>query len=1209
MKFTEEQSQAIFTHDQNLIVVAGAGSGKTRVLVERYLALLAANPEWRLNQLVAITFTKKAAQEMRDRVRRSLLDRFYAADAPDEQMRWSDLVNQIDSARIDTIHGLCATLLRANAAEAQIDPDFEVLDETDSAILLDDVVDDVLKDIALGDAEDPVIELFREYDTRSIRHVLTQPEMLTMAFPAWPDDLLASWQAEWWQNVARSIAAFRSQVVTRGDFTPADDNLGDRWRTFYEYSDTMVDADTETQFKCLREIAGIDFRGVRKSKKNSAAWGGEDIFLDAKEALQEIRDLAKSTVKLIGEPLAEFDQRAAELLPLWRELITRVGDAFATAKAHQSALDFNDLERMTSHILTTYPHVRERYRGSEFKHLLVDEFQDTNAAQWQIVKALADLHTPGSMFVVGDPKQSIYAFRGADVSVFGEVKAEITSNDGCEKPLSMSFRTHDPLIQCFNAMFGALMVKDEHSPVMGYQVELGEPMKAFREAAPDTTPQMEMILIDKFERDEDGNPLLDRNGKEKTIDANDRRIWEAYELARRIKTMVAERYKIFDKEAREIRPVEFGDFAVLFRALTNVTLYEAVFKTMGVPFVTVAGRGYYDRQEVHDLLNLLDAVYNPADDLALAIALRSPLFGLSDDALLALRLQETEAEDGEKPQRLPLWVALGEPGELVPEDELEKVAFAHACLGELRAIAGRVTVSQLLRQALDMTGYLAVLTGLPDGTRRRGNVEKLLEKAESSGRVTLGAFAQYLRDLSTREVRESEATVDVAGAVQVMTVHASKGLEFPVVILADASRDKSRSDSSVVMTDPDYGIACKVYDDNEDKYVSAFRHQYVNQLDTLREEAERLRLLYVAMTRAQDKLLISGIVNQNKQEEWKSAGWLEQLLEAFELKQYLTPGLNNLIEAVHGNVKVILPMERPSDAALAGQQDDETILTWPDDGKAQAEMPPLLQQVKIRREAQAQHLAATHIADLGSAKNAIPPEDQKFYRERFRRRVLQDAPATVDWVSQPESTPQRVKAYQVGEIVHEALRHWRLPKTDDDKDLREILYNYAWRQGITDDGLCFEAQRRAYTLLESFKGSELYHEINAAQQVYREMPFIYERNGIIIHGIVDVLFKSVDGRWIIADYKTSALRKRVKDMSATQLHANLVEHAKRYHLQLGVYAEAVQAQLKAQLNEDIAPETVIHYIRYHQTVHVGESAWRDAMVGTLTERILEVIED
>lgn len=1170
MNLTPAQHQAIYTHDRNIIVLAGAGSGKTRVLVERYLALLRANP-WPLNALVAITFTKKAAGEMRDRVRQALENAYQAAQHEHERARWGELLASMDSARIETIHGLCTALLRANAAAAGVDPDFTVLDETDAVLLLDDVINSTLVDLVAED--DPAVALFREYDSSVIRAVLGDPAARQASqYPMDADALRALWEAQWAADVPQHTQRFLAKAAQVGTVEPAlDDAIGNSWAVCLERLEALHNNPSVAAIiTALTAIEGLPMRGGSAKK-----WGGQEQFDHAKHLLKALRTLAADTLEAIGPPPGSDDDRAAALLMLWARLLNRVTVGYNRAKTAASLLDFDDLERLTCALLSD-PEVCRRYREGEYRHLLVDEFQDTNAQQWTIIQALTGLENPGRLFVVGDEKQSIYAFRGADVSVFGEVRGQIDHSGGVLINMVASFRTHQPLVTRLNAIFGRLLLPDPDSPVREYQVELGQPMTAARSQPPDdAAPHLELLLIDAA-RTDDGDSLT----------SEDRRRREAAEIALRLQAMIADKRPIYDKQTRQVRPMHYGDVAVLFQSLSHVTLYEDVFKSLGMRYVTVAGRGYYDRQEVWDMINLLNTVYNPADDLALMSALRSPLFGLSDDALLALRLTADDLA-------CSLWEALPATNVWLPPTETETLAWAASTLYALRAAAGRVSIAELLRDALARTGYLAVLTGLPDGERRRLNVEKLLDKALSSGKTTLGAFSAYLRDLSAREVREGEAALAAEGAVQIMSVHASKGLEFPVVVLADASWSRRGSGSAAVIADNHGRLACKILDENTGKLIAPFAYRRAQALLDAREAAERLRLFYVAATRAQDALIISGqVVYQEGAARWKASGWLGGLLEALDLSETLHSGRYEW---------GMLHLVDPQEALAVTPQIAPTLIGWalpevqaglPISSDA-SRTPPLLDAVVVRRTAQARHLAATHIADLGALAEAAP-EDHPFYRARFRRQVLQAAPTTVEWVSQRE---QHVSARIVGEIVHEALRWWRFPGDVPDSIYYAQLISYAWRHGLSDERLCENAARRAYRLLEQTKAGDVYRWISDAAAVYRELPFIYEREGHIVHGIIDVLFRRRDGTWAVVDYKTSTVPDAEHDPGL------VTQHARRYHLQLGVYADAVRQQLGGE-----APETFIHYIRYMHTVSVNAADWQRALSRSIGQRIAELVD-
>jgi ATP-dependent helicase/nuclease subunit A len=1192
VKETAAQHTAIHEQSRNLIVVAGAGSGKTYVLVERYLALLDAHPEWPLNALVAITFTKKAAQEMRDRVRQALEERYEKANSATQRDLWAGRIAAMQSARIDTIHGLCAGILRANAAEAGIDPGFEVLDEVQAASLRDDVIDSTLA--AVTNERGSLAWLLVEYETFTVRRALTDlisADLTDSSIPvvgtrrcrvrhhdAPVSDLLATWRSEWEQAAGARIAALCANEFYReasdwlppGGWPEGDDKLLATWRGCWDALATVDDAEQplEARVAAMQTLAAT----IKLTGGTAKAWGDKDTVDESKAMLRIIRESVNAALGDIGEPPGALDAKIAELLPLWSALIRRAQAAYWQAKQEARALDFDDLERLTQHVLT-HDAVRVRYQGDEFKHMLVDEFQDTNAAQWAIVQRLADLTRGGSLFVVGDPKQSIYQFRGADVSVFDAVRGQILQAGGVDVALARSFRTHQGLVAAFNDLFRFILARDPSSPVYPYEVELGTPMEAERGERPSDAPPIEMILIDRDVLEDDDS------------DAESRRRWEAYEVARRLRALVEdERRPVYDKGLRQLRPIGYGDIAVLFQSMSSITIYEDVFKAVGLPFVTVAGRGYYSKQEVWDVLNLLSALHDTNDDLALATTLRSPLFGLSDDALLALRLHRNE--QGKRP---PLWDALADTTG-VPDDEVDLVNYARECLTALRERAGRVTIAELLREALDRTGYLATLSGLPDGSRRRGNVEKLVSKAESSGQVTFGAFTLYLRDLSDREVREGEALVDVKDAATLMTVHASKGLEFPLVALVDVGWSRRSGDSPPVMFDAAHGLTCRVYDSEAEKLVSGYAHTRAERLLDLRLRAERKRLLYVAMTRAQDYLLLSGQVPRTKDGSWKSQTWLGWLWDALELGTTEFPAGSTPLPYEWGQLVITIPAQMPPEEALAQAEDDSGAL-WehpavqsgqplPDGGAPQE--PDLLRPLRIRRAARARHLTATQIADLGSARHLADAgqSESAYYRRKFLGSVLHDAPDRIEQVSARAAVSQRI----IGEIVHQVLGIWRFPSQDN--DLEKTLQSYAWGLGIVHPGQQKYAVQEARALLNRMQSSDVYEWLQAAVQVQRELPFVFRSHERIIHGVLDVLFQRADGSWGIIDYKTST----VAGFRATQ-NADLVrEHARRYYLQVGVYAAAVNEQL------GMTPDVYIHYVQYGQTVQVPAAAWQDALL-------------
>jgi ATP-dependent exoDNAse (exonuclease V) beta subunit len=413
-----------------------------------------------------------------------------------------------------------------------------------------------------------------------------------------------------------------------------------------------------------------------------------------------------------------------------------------------------------------------------------------------------------------------------------------------------------------------------------------------------------------------------------------------------------------------------------------------------------------------------------------------------------------------------------------------------------------------------------------------------------------------------------------------MTVHASKGLEFPLVVLVDAGWERGVRGGPAVIHDPTLGLACKVYDAEAQRLVATSAYSRIQRLNESREAAERKRLLYVAATRAQDYLLISGpIAYSDKESVWKRTGWLKLLWVPLGLDNAeLRPGEPVLVDQGWGTLQVTL-LTTP-DTAL--DEADAGASLWDDPRIERGERlpgdalsPPLLRRVQIKRGSIARHLTATQIADAGAASF------DKRHGEKFRRDVLRAAPLRIDRVTQQD---ERVAGRIIGEMVHRVLKFDHLP--DSDAALNPILKSYAWELGVVEPGKQQYAMQEARKLLGQSRASAIHQQLAGAERVYREIPFVYRAESRIIHGVLDVLFQTGDSRWNVLDYKTSFVEGLAEHADA------LDRHARRYHLQVGVYAAAVQAQL-----DGIVPDVYIHYIRYGQTVRISTDQWRTALAG------------
>jgi ATP-dependent helicase/nuclease subunit A len=1133
---TDDQRTAATVRDAAISVTAGAGSGKTRALVGRYLALLEAGLP--LRSLVAITFTDKAAREMRNRVRAAISDWLEQGGASNRNF-WEDAFSAMDAARISTIHGLCAAILRAHPAEASLDPAFDVLEEGQSAVWRARAVEEGL---AWATTQPDVVRLFgafqEEHLRRLLANLLDNRLDVEQVLAHLPQDPLGQWAIAldtWftrqfsipsWQGAIKTLAALRAQKPD-DKLEIARQAVLDRWT---EVCRAQAARDWDSLFAALLALREAIASGGQKGN-----WAADDLVA-AREAMRALRTHFDQVVgQLVDKrkPLSwALDDQAAELLPLVRRLFERTCAIYQGYKSETHALDFDDLEQMTAQLLTTNQVLRARWQ-TEIKAILVDEFQDTNQRQREIVYALAGFDTPAapasnlgqelseeppantlpSLFVVGDAKQSIYRFRGADVAVFRQVQADIRAAGGTLINFDLTFRAHKALVETTNALLAPLMAAED-DPARPYDVPF-IPLTAHRPTPRGgiSAPYLEFQL-----------GLGD--------DRSEGRLAAATGLAQRL------------HELHAAGQLDWQDVALLFRASTAFGVYEDALEGAGIPFVTVAGRGFYDRPEVRDLLNALAAITDPTDDLAMAGLLRSPAIGLSDEGLYLLRW------DG-KGARRSFWAALQGEGlsDLAEEDRIW-AEFARQVVADLHEWAGRVSVAQLLKTFLDTTHYRAALGLVSGGERLRRNMDKLLADAHRSELVGVPEFLEYVAALRDVAARESEAPTEAEGAVQLMTIHKAKGLEFPVVVLADAGYT-SRSLSAPFHLDQELGLTLNLSDGEARPAVFSLAAWH----EAEQAAAEEQRLLYVAATRAMEKVIISGSARLSTAQKGAGrlllSGWLVQLAEVVGLSETQLPEMPAMPQpipltwengaaacTIYPPVSIALSRGETSRVDAAVTESSLSDLSRPYTGPS--EPPDLLTP-----------LVVTHSAGVDeklSARESDPPP-------RVWRVVPKDKTEVPAWV--------------IGNLTHTALRHWRFP---DDEGFADFLTTFALETGLTDEASIQAALRRVTKLLTRFQDHPLYAELSAAER-HPELPYSLTIDGQTHSGLIDLLFRSSpDAIWTIAEFKTDRLADGADLMRYMQEQG--------YDRQVQGYVQAVAQQMR------ISPRVLLVFLSVGHSIRV-----------------------
>jgi ATP-dependent exoDNAse (exonuclease V) beta subunit len=681
---------------------------------------------------------------------------------------------------------------------------------------------------------------------------------------------------------------------------------------------------------------------------------------------------------------------------------------------------------------------------------------------------------PGKLFIVGDAKQSIYRFRGAEVAVFRAERARIDQGPGIAYELSTSYRAHRDLLAGLNSILKPVLGEDE------------DPDRPWREPFSSLRHHREGPV------EGINDPFIELHLTVGTKGGG--------ALHRAAEALTGHLVEIVNTEGSSIK---FGDIAILCRASTSFSAYESALDQAGVPYLTVAGRGFYDRPEIRDLLNMLQAVSDPIDDLALTGLLRSPVIGFTDMDLFLL-FKRWKEQGREKNS---LW-------QLIKDDSEPKMKRGAALVRDLHGQAGRNPVASVLEEFVNRTDYRAALlsSGNPRAAR---NVTKLLVDAHNSGIVGIREFLTYVQGLRSGPAREGEAPATVGDVVRVMTIHAAKGLEFPVVVIGDINYD--RKGSADLLVDPDLGVFPRLTDEDG---AGSYMFQFLQERDRDQEDAESDRLLYVAATRAQEKLILSGTfkLTQSGKPGWLK-GWMKKLSGplGFSDHEFRHSDEGSLVR------KSVLKM---------GQTEVGCLVYEP-------KFSPYWGTAQTRRESREFNDWTDKLLE-DFTKNLITPDPP-------------DDESSQSWFVFGGKRPLRAPGKVIGLLVHEALANWRFP---DSLDFEKWLKARISSHGLTDDDQEKDAYKRVKKLLARFKSHELHDVIASADRVMTEVPYDYINNREITeHGRIDSLYLK-NGIWTIVDYKTDEIGQE------QNLQDYIVEM--KYGRQLRRYTEAVKRLLGVQ---------------------------------------------
>ena len=1175
-QLTDSQYRAL-DRGRNIAVTASAGSGKTAILVERYLDTLVSGDAAGIGNVLAITFTQKAAAEMRQRVAQRVEKALEQEQDPERRGRLMAVREGLPGAQISTIHSFCASILREHPVEAEVDPNFTVLEEVERTLLIREVIEETLAHIADRDLEDPVrrqlSNLLEDWDRRYLSGLLGAMMGKKRLARAWlgrygkmsEEEILGQW-ASFLMDTQRPVLesllsddrliSMLRELPALSPAQRAGSDSGEKIIAQIRDEVASLRDDISPKEACLifQHLASVltsggkPLKGTRTGSKSN--WDPEDLAR-LRSLLPEVSARLADVYPVLSKSMGGQDRRAASILRSLAEVFEQVYVRYEEKTGFGARLDFDELQEKMVDLLNRDGGAVGRRLAQRFRYVMVDEFQDTDPLQWEIVRPLVSSDggvDQDKLFIVGDPKQSIYAFRDADVTVFEEVKKVISRanrhyrkdeidflGDGGSTLEATLEERHGSVVMGEN--FRSLPVPVDFVNFLFQQFMhpvAGEPFQV----------SYDPLICTRGDRDVAGSVTLllaqQKDGEEELEAVHE----EAELLARQIRRILdARSLSVYRREAGEeiLTPACAQDIAILLRRRRYLSVYENALRAWRVPFYVVGGLGFYQRQEIYDLANLLRFLTNRQDSVTLIGLLRSPYFGFSDAGLLELSTRSGST----------LWEKLIDAvhRDLLSPPDRDAARYACAYLDRWWELKDRVPLAELVRTIMEDTGAWGFLTMGERGEQTAANVEKFLSLArsfESGGFKALSDFVEHLDFLIEQEEKEGEAQLQLESgdAVRILTVHAAKGLEFPVVFVPDLGGGFKFGGDARVSIDRDYGVGISAPDPEEDYRVKpTLVRSLIHDLNKRKTLAEEKRLFYVAATRARDHLFLLGRFGSK---DLKRTGSFD---EATDRLRWLWVGLGLKEEDLERGEKTfriedrehrlqIITDPRQIEAARSVEEDEDRayVEVMGRVGQGEEGQQPIQGLPEASMRALSPVEDRTEFLRLSATRLMT-------YQECPKKYFYQYEAGMPEWeLFQPIGTKgtegERSRALRFGDLAHRLLEEVTVdPSVDAEECADRLLLDFSVAEG---ERKVFRAD--LLRILRRFKTSTFGQKLSACRRSKAEMPFMLKVKGGILTGQIDKLYLDDDGLWKIADYKTNRIQPAEK-----------VREAERYRLQMGIY--------------------------------------------------------
>ena len=1238
VQWTKEQQEVIRLRDRNILVSAAAGSGKTAVLVERILSKITDNTHpVDIDRLLIMTFTRAAAGEMKERIS-AVIEKALGEDPDNEHLQRQTTL--LHTAQITTIDGFCAYIIRNYFHLIGLDPGYRTADEGELKLLRGDVVKALLEEhYAQKDEKfQKFVECFATGKSdENLGDLIQKLYEMAMSNPfpeEWLQKCLGDYRIE-------SLEELRETEWMKMLWDAVGDELQEAELLIREARNVCAEADGPYLYedalnsdlilvRDLQELAEKrDYNGIVKALVKPAfarlsTKKAPDVEEQKKQRVKELRDEEKGILKELGqryfqsseEEILEMIRYVREPIEMLIELTIQFMEQFGMAKREKNILDFTDMEHFALQILMTKEgeeiHMSQAAKelSAKYDEVLVDEYQDSNLVQELLTTAVSGwINQKKNIFMVGDVKQSIYRFRLARPELFMEKYKSYSTDEAKEQRIDLhkNFRSRAQVLESVNFIFRQIMGEDLGGVAYDKDAAL-YPGASFPEGESEEFVKTEVLLIEK-----DGEELTDvqesadagAQGSQMELENQNAQELEALAIAQRIQEIVGKE-QIVDKETREYRPVEYGDIVILLRTAYGwAETFREVLASQGIPVYCTSRTGYFSALEIVTVLNYLKVCDNPLQDIPLMGVLRSPIVGCTSQELAELRIQYPK---GLLYESVTAYVGESSKTDFLNEKDFLKLKLSNflQLLEKVRNMAVYTPVHELILYVLKETGYGNYARALPGGEQRFANLTMLVEKAmdyEKTSYRGLFNFVRYIEQLQAYEVDYGEVNLTGAGntAVEIMTIHKSKGLEFPVVFVAGMGKQFNFQDMNAgLLLHPELGIGADAVIPEKRVIASSLNKQIIRRQLLKESLGEELRVLYVAMTRAKEKLILTGTVGKLEKQMVSLSRFLDEEEELLPLgtrmkaKNYwafVLPALvrHRAMSELLGEYGILMKKQK-------GIYDDVSdFVIKKVTVRQMTEKAVILQAGNQMQEEYLKNWDADQVYD-----KEVREEIEKRFSFVYPYKYLEDIPVKVSvsdlkkrsWHDESEleenisvSAEEQVEEQEApvpafmaekqeeykgaarGTAYHRLMECLDYAEVESEVQLEVQLKRLLESQKMTEQ----EAECIRIRDIKKFVDSELGQRMKKAvvkKQLYREQPFVIRRSAsllddswkdetILVQGIIDAYFTE-DGEIVLVDYKTDRVRKGQEQ--------KLVD---LYHVQLEDYAQALERMTGMKVKEKI----------------------------------------